>query len=374
MDNPQKVLIVKLSSMGDIVHSLPVAESLKSKFPDFFIGWAVEEDFKDILHAAPYIDRVYPLNTKQWRRDLRYNTLREISSAIKEIRDANFDTAIDVQGLVKSGVITYLSGAPFRIGFSKSYARERLSALFINKEMTPPAELIHIIDQNLYLIRDIAGEVGSAYPRLFLTEKDELWAMGELRRMGIMDGDLKVFIAPGAGWITKLWSSEKYRNLIIELYKRYQARVILSGSYADRGLIEEIKEGISFPLSQFIGGSIGQMMALLKNVDLVIGGDTGPIHIASALGTPTLSLYGPSAGKRSGPRGEGHEWIQSDIPCSPCFGRECRLRGLKTQDSRLRFKEVPCMEAISINSVKIKLEGIMNRMASYSVGGPAHRA
>ncbi len=366
MDNPQKVLIVKLSSMGDIIHSLPLAESLKSRFPDSFIGWAVEEDFKDILHAAPYIDRVYSLNTKRWRGDLRYNTLREISSAIKEIRDANFDTAIDVQGLVKSGVITYLSGAPFRIGFSKSHARERLSALFINKEMTPPAELIHIVDQNLYLIRDIAGEVGSAYPRLFLTENHELCAMGELRRMGIMDGDLKVFISPGAGWITKLWGSEKYRNLIVELYKRYQARVILGGGYADRGLIEDIKNGLSFPVFQFIGGSIGQMMALLKNVDLVIGGDTGPIHVASAFGTPTLSLYGPSAGKRSCPRGEGHEWVQSDISCSPCFGRECRLRSFKTRDSRLKFEEVPCMEAILTDSVKIKLEGIMKRMASYS--------
>ena len=249
-----------------------------------------------------------------------------------------------------------------------------MSALFINKEITPPAELVHIIDQNLYLLKDITGDIDSPDPRLFLQEKDELWAMGELKRMGIMDSDLKVFITPGAGWITKLWGPQKYRELVIELYKRYEARVILSGSYADRGLIEEIKEGTSFPVLQFIGGSIGQLMALLRNVDLVIGGDTGPIHVASAFGIPTLSLYGPSSAKRSGPRGERHESVQSDIQCSPCFGRECRLRRLKTRDSRLRFKEVPCMEAISIDSVKIKLEGIMSRMASYSVGDPTHRA
>ena len=374
MDKTQKILIVRLSSMGDIIHSLPVASSLRARFPDAFIGWAVEEEFKDLLATALFIDRIYIFKTKHWRKGLSYRTPGEIYSVIKEIRDSNFDIAIDVQGLVKSGVVTYLSGASLRIGFSRAHARERMSALFINKEITPPAELVHIIDQNLYLLKDITGDIDSPDPRLFLQEKDELWAMGELKRMGIMDSDLKVFITPGAGWITKLWGPQKYRELVIELYKRYEARVILSGSYADRGLIEEIKEGTSFPVLQFIGGSIGQLMALLRNVDLVIGGDTGPIHVASAFGIPTLSLYGPSSAKRSGPRGERHESVQSDIQCSPCFGRECRLRRLKTRDSRLRFKEVPCMEAISIDSVKIKLEGIMSRMASYSVGDPTHRA
>lgn len=365
MTKPKRFLIVKLSSMGDIIHALPVASALKSKFPDSFVGWAVEESFRDILSSAPFIDRVYFLNTKKWRRDIiSFNTIGEITHAIKEIRNEDFDITIDAQGLIKSGVIAYLSGAPARIGFSERQAREPLSAIFYNRRITPSRDIVHIIDQNLYLIRELVGETESIEHGLCISENNESWAMKEMRMMGIPNGDLKVLISPCAGWKTKIWNPDKYKKLITELNDRYQARVILSGGFQDKGFIEMIASGLQITIPKLIGYSISQMMGFLKVVNLVIGGDTGPVHVASALGTPTLSLYGPSSAKRSAPRGDVHKSVQSGLKCSPCFGRKCRLEGFGRADAI-----VPCMGSISLETIKVKLEEILDKVSSYSYGG-----
>ncbi len=311
-----KVAIVKLSSLGDVIHALPVARALRRARPDARISWIVEARESALLRDHPDLERVIPVDTRRWRRLIRRpagagEAWGQLGGVRRELRGAGFDAALDLQGLVKSGVLTAGTGARVRIGFSGAYCRERLNVLFTNRRVTPPPGAVHVVEQNLALLGPL--DIARAAPEFHLPA----WPEAE-RRMdvalaaaGLRPGDRVVALNPGAGWPRKQWPRERFRALAERLGAEADARVLLLWGPGERDMAEAIGAGLTTPAVQAPPTDLHELAAVLRRVSLMVAGDTGPLHLAAALGTPALGLYGPTRATRNGPYGPRCRGLQS---------------------------------------------------------------
>ncbi|MFH0925380.1 MAG: glycosyltransferase family 9 protein [bacterium] len=346
--------IVKLSALGDVVHALPVLVTLRKNYPKAKISWIVGEGSKDILVGNKYLDNIIVIDTHRWRKEIKelngfFNVVCEVFRFIREIRREKFDIVFDIQGLVKSGIVTYLTGTRLRIGFSKESCRERLNILFTNKRIHPQKDDVHITDQYLSLIRPYVKKEYLRPVGIYI-DKGVNDSLKNFLRQKKPDGNHPlIVIVPGAGWETKILDAKKISSLARIIIKEYNAFVVFTGSYQERLILELITKELQElreSWNTFSASTLKQLLALLKKATLVIGGDTGPIHMAAALGTATVSYYGPSYAPRSAPRGEKHFYVQSAVECSPCFKRKC--------------KGAKCLEMISADDVLEKVGLVFN--------------
>lgn len=346
-----KVLIVKMSALGDIIHALPVLDYLHKVSPGIEIDWVVEEPFREVLDGNPLISRIHAVRTKVWRKHpLAHGTRRDISVLKKSLREREYDLLFDIQGNLKSGLICWLSGVEQRIGFAREELQESVNLLFTNRQIPVRPQDRHVTDQYLRVVSIPFGRdfTGMQYRTDIQTAPDDDSA-AEALISTLADGLVFLFHY-GTTWQTKFWSEKGWIELGKELLARYpDSTILLSwGNNAEQksalSLATEIGKGARvvdrYPLKGLI--------ALLKKVDLVVGGDTGPVHLAAAVGTPTVSLYRSSDGKRSGPRGRSHVIIQSPLHCAPCFRTECD-------------KDAECRASISAKAV---LEGVVRALES----------
>lgn len=318
-DAAPRIALVKLSSLGDVVHALPVAQALRDWWPRADISWIVERREQAILLGNPSLDRVIPVDTRLWRRELRrppgaHAVLAELGGVARQLRGGRFDVALDLQGLWKSGVITGLTGAPVRVGLAVRHCRERANVLFTNRRVAPPAGAVHVVEQYLALLGALGvGADAVRDPRFPIAvdpESEERIAR-YLEEEGVKPETSLVALNPGAGGDGKRWTLEAYRRVGDELALRLGARVVVCWGPAEEPLARGIAHGMrSQPLVP-PPTSIPDMVALLRRTALVVGGDTGPVHVAAALGVATLGLYGPTSGLRNGPYGPRTAFVQS---------------------------------------------------------------
>jgi len=321
-----RVLIVKMSALGDIIHALPVLDYLRQVSAGIEIDWVVEEPFVDILEGNPLISRLHVVRTKVWRRKpFSRSTRREIAEVKQGLREREYDRVFDIQGNLKSGLVCWLSGAGHRIGFDREVLQESINQFFTTRQIPIRRQDYHITDQYLRLVSVSFGRDFSTLQLssdIHTTPEDD----GIARTLLATLADGLVFLFHyGTTWQTKFWFEEGWIDLGKTLLGKYpDSTILLSwGNEAERKAVTAIAAGIGpgarvldrYPLKTFT--------ALLKKVDLVVGGDTGPVHIAAAVGTPTVSLYRASDGRRSGPRGPGNAIVQSPLSCASCFRTEC---------------------------------------------------
>jgi len=312
-----RIAIVKLSSLGDVVHALPVARALRRALPDAHLTWVVEAREYAIVRDHPDLDAVVPVDTRLWRRLIwRPAGAREVVAKVgrlrMRIRRAAFDVAIDLQGLIKSGLLTAYTGAPVRIGFSAARCRERMNALFTNRRVTPPASARHVVEQYLSLLTPLGIMPGS--PEFFLPvpaaaerRMDEL-----LLKEGVKRGDRLVAVNPGAGRPDKRWPVENFRGLADRLATEAGARLLVLWGPDEAHMAREIALGLPGASALLAPPTdLGELTALLQRCRLMIANDTGPLHLAAALGTPCLGLFGPTSAARNGPYGPGCRGLQS---------------------------------------------------------------
>lgn len=311
-----KIAIVKLSSLGDVVHALPVARALRRARPEARITWIVEAREHAILRDHPDLDEVIPVDTRRWRRLIRRPTgARQVWDKVGRLRErvgrAGFDVAIDLQGLIKSGVLTAYTGAPLRIGFSRAYCREGLNALFTNRRVTPPSTAAHVVEQNLALLGPL--DIPSAPPEFHLPARPEAERrMDEaLAEIGLKPRDRLVALNPGAGRAEKQWPVERFRALAERLGAEAGARVLLLWGPDEIHMARQIRAGLSARVVLAPPTDLDELTAVLRRVSLMVAGDTGPLHLAAALGTPALGLYGPTRAARNGPYGSHCRGLQS---------------------------------------------------------------
>ena len=311
-----RIAIVKLSALGDVIHALPVAHALRRRFPDARLAWIVEARESLLLQDHPDLDEVVAVDTRKWRRHLfspggATEVGTELWRSIRRLRDERFDVAIDLQGLIKSGILTALTGAPFRIGFGSGRCREALNGCFTNVRVVPPPSRIHVVDQYLALLEPLG--VRDPRPRFHLPSSPEAEQRIEefFADHGIKSRDRLVALNPGAGRAGKRWPLSHFRALAERLSVDAGVRIILLWGPDEEALVREIADGLTVRPILGPRTSLTELAVLLRQCALMVGSDTGPLHLAAALGRPTLGLYGPTSGRRNGPYGPGGRAIQS---------------------------------------------------------------
>jgi len=332
------ILIVKLSAIGDVVHTLPSLADLRKLYPLAHITWVVEEASSDLLVGHPDIDRLLISKRKQWLRDFTNPTrargaLRETVAFLQTLRDRPYDLVIDFHGLFKSGLIVLLSGARRKLGYE---SMQELSGLFLNEKI-PEDMGKHAVDRYLDFLRHLGAKVGE--PRFYIPVGEENRTRVDtlLATEGIARGERFVAVSPVALWDTKLWEEKKFAMLCDRLVGELGLKTVLTGSSGD-GILQRIEKAMTRPIAN-LGGktSLRDLAYLFGRAALVVTTDSGPMHIAAAAGTPVVALFGPTSPSRTGPYGKGHRVIRKEIDCSPCFLKRCDV--------------LTCMKEITVDEV-----------------------
>jgi len=316
-----RVLIVRLGALGDVVHAIPVAAALRRAFPDARIDWLVSAKHREILDLVPVIDRRLVIND---RGDASGGT--SLLAAIRELRRSRYDVAIDLQGLIKSAVLARASGAPRVVGFSSRYARERAARLFYTDAYDPgrgglydPRETRHVVDINLGLL----SVLGITAPvREFPIEDVDSDAARAMREQ---TGGRYALLNPGAAWPNKRWPPSRLAAIARELRARHGLMSVVLWGPGEEALAAEVVAGADGGAVMSPKTSIADLVALARRAALMVSGDTGPTHIAAALGTPIVGIYGPTRPARNGPMSPLDVTVSRDSVCQCHHLRRCKL-------------------------------------------------
>ncbi len=335
-----RFLIVRLSSLGDVVSALPVLAALRDTFLRAQIDWVIDRRWQPLLAGNPDLNEIIPL---------RNRSIREFLNCGKRLRANNYKCVVDAQGLYKSALLAKLSHAPNRIGFSFSFARERGAAMFYTQRVKPKTD--HIIDQNLELARDAGATPHPARFPLYIPSDSQSVVDQFLRGTSI---ERYVVLSPGGGWISKCWPEERYGELSQRLRDEFGYRIIINSGPGEIELAEVAVANAGLSLPIIVQYELPELMALLSRAELVIAGDSGPLHLAVALGTPVVGLYGPTSPARNGPYG----------------GRDVVVRNATDKDTTHKREDSPSEAMISITvdqviaAVKARLARPMRKSAT----------
>jgi len=321
MHAPERILIIRLSSLGDILHALPAFSSLRSAFPDARIDWLVEKRNSFLLFAVRGIDEVILLDTIPLRETpWQLTSWKVIWNSVRLLRAQKYDFCIDFQGLLKTGLISVLSGATKRVGFPKELVRERPAHWFYQCTPDPPAAPMHVVALNQLLAQSLGARSVSTRIDLEVAPGDDASVRSLLQTERVTDFAV---INPGGGWLTKRWGPSRYGRLAARIQAEIGLTVIVTTGPGEEKLFAELTRHCGPPTPRHFQLSFLQLIPLLRRARLVIGGDTGPFHLACALGTPVVGIFGPTAPVRNGPWREGEESVFRRLPCSFCNGRTC---------------------------------------------------
>ncbi len=338
------LLIVKLSAIGDVIHTLPSLAALRRLYPEAHITWVVEEAAADLVLGHPLLDRVLIFRRKNWISDLRKGRFqavrREAGEFIAQLRDRRYDLVIDFHGLLKSSFVVFLSKGKRKLGYD---SWQEMSKLFINEKI-PEDMNKHAVDRYLDFPRHLGAK--PAPPEFILpalpqaeTHSDALLAHHGLEK--------KKYIAvnPVALWETKLWDDAKFAKLADIISEKLKIPVVFTGR--DKETLDKITAKMSTKGIN-IGGqtTLPELANIYKNARAVITTDSGPMHLAAAVGVPVIALFGPTDPARTGPYGAGHTVIRAGLSCSPCLLKKCATR--------------QCMEAISPEQVFAAVEKLVD--------------
>jgi heptosyltransferase I len=321
-----RLLIVKLGSIGDIVHTLPSLAAIRRAWPRAEISWVVERRAAEILRDNPILDRLIEVDTKALRRwPVSGETLLAPRQQLRRLRASAFDSALDFQGLLKSASIARLSGAKRIYGFAREALREPPSRFLLTKTVRVPLRS-HVIVKNLALVEGALGIPVPVDPSAFefpiaTTQAHETEA-GEATA-GVDEGF--AILNPGGGWPTKLWSAERFGALADELWTHHGLSSLITYGPGERELAETVLGASHSGKALAVNASLKGFYALAKRASLYVGGDTGPTHLAVAAGTPVAGLFGPTEWWRNGsPRPEDICIERNDISCrTDCHRRAC---------------------------------------------------
>lgn len=321
-----RILIIKTSALGDIIHALPVIDYLHQVSPGIEIDWVVEEAFLPVLEHNPGLRQIIPVRTKKWRKaPFAPQTREDIRALRRALRDRPYDLVFDIQGNLKSGLIAWLSGAGERIGFSTEVLQEKLNRLFTTRRIPFRDSDRHVSDRYL---RIVSAPLGRDYPEMdiasniFSSSEDE--AAAERFMSELPPGPVFMFQI-GTTWSTKLWYPEGWIELARRITRCYPESTILInwGSPYEKALGERIVNEAGESVRMLPWLRIKELIPVIRRVDMLIGGDTGPLYLAATVGTPTVSYYRATSAATYAPRGKKHRSVQADMKCTACYRTSC---------------------------------------------------
>jgi lipopolysaccharide heptosyltransferase I len=283
----KRFLVVRLGSLGDIVHTFPAVAGLRQSFPSPEIVWLTHPRWVSLVESSGLASQIWPVDSRD---------LANVRRSLVKIRSQSWDAAIDYQGLWKSSLLPFLGGVPVRIGFSSSTVREYGVPVLYTDRVVCRAQ--HIAEQNGELTLRAGASIPVANVSLRVPSSDETLVREQLAK----DGAARyVVLSPGGGWRSKCWPADRFGQLSQKIRDHLGIRCIINYGPGEDALASAVKtaSGNSQPL--IYDGELGQLMALLRNAVCIVGGDTGPLHLAVALRTPAVALFGPTDPARNGP-------------------------------------------------------------------------
>lgn len=350
--------------MGDILHALPAARYLRKAAPGASVHWAVETRFADLLAGNPSIDRVIPLDIRAWKGTAASpSTWRAACRAARDLRAGSYDAAFDVQGNVKSGVVTLLSGAPLRYGFPRDAVREGPNAWFTNRRPPASVEDRHVTQKILRVVSAPFGLPFSMeeFPGEIVAGPDEETAAFRLLEELIPGASPRLAVHPGTTWNTKRMDPAFWAGAIRILREAHPGL----GAYLSWGTEREREECAA--VRDLAGGRVAllphrgyrALAAVLRACGHAIGPDTGPLHLAAAAGAKTVSVFRGSDGGYAAPRGPGHRFLQAPMPCTAC-----QIKGDKVCP-----RDAECRASISPAAVAAGMAELMAGCPRGAAGG-----
>jgi 3-deoxy-D-manno-octulosonic-acid transferase/heptosyltransferase-1 len=339
------ILIVKTSAIGDVTHTLPALHCLRRHYPRARITWLVEEAAAELLAGHRGLDRVLVSRRKRWSAALgcgagaARQAAAEALAFVGALRDTRYDLLLDFQGLLKSGVLVALARAERKVGFGRGMAHAEGSWLFLNERIPAVDMDIHALDRELHLLRAIGVATPEVVFDLPISESHRQKVAKLLERGGLDHRRPLVAINPQATWPTKLWFEDRFAELADRLQERGCA-VVFTGSPADRPVIARISGGMKrAPLNLAGETSLLELAALYQASRVVVSTDTGPMHIAAAAGARVVAIFGATAPWRTGPWGDQHLVLRTELDCGPCLKKSCE-------------RDLACMRGISVEMVE----------------------
>jgi len=348
-----KILVIKPSSLGDVIHALPFLKVVKDSLPDAKIDWVISKNLKGLIEDSPLINEVIIFDKDSWKniRNLK-GTINEISLFKKTLKKKRYDMVVDLQGLLRSGIITHYTPSVTKIGFAD--AREG-SRLFYNRKISVNGT-VHAVDKCLEIAKAIGAKINKVE---FPLKIDEI-SKDKIKKL-IGDVSEYIVVVPSARWATKRWPAEYFAQLITKL----TIPCVITGGKGDREIAKEIIErtGTANTSSLLRKGvlpyaptdsklktqilnvagktNLKELVALIAGAKAVVSNDSGPMHIAAALDKPVVALFGPTDPLKTGPYGwqknKNLKVLTSGVSCSPCFRKKC--------------KKFTCMHMINVEKV-----------------------
>ena len=347
--SPRRILVIKLSSLGDIVHTLPAVAALRKRFSSAHVSWLVKSQWASILEGNPDVDEVLPVDV-YWRNWPRL---------IRDLRQRQCDLVLDFQGLFRTGLLGLLSGATMRVGFAR--AREGAPWMYTHRVPLPGEHesswrllAMHAVDRNLAIVRFLGADVSRPIFHLPGLAEDEKFIRGLLHGAEVEDHTQLIALAPWSRSALKSWPLSRFVELAEELMRSSTLRVVVLGGPSELAFANEFCRLQSQGLVNLVGKlSLRQLPALLRRMKLVVGNDSSLIHLAAGVETPVLAIFGPTEPQATGPYPfTGDSVRRTELPCSPCGQRTCR-----------NPIYLECLQTISVSSV---LEAMQEMMVPHN--------
>lgn len=342
-----EILVLRLTSLGDVLMSLPAVKAIREGLPDVRITWVVEGAVADLLAEQPFVDRVITFPRGHLREGLRRGQVltvwRQVKGFSKRLRDRRYDLLLDFHGILKSMLIGCVARTSRKIGFGKRYAKEG-TWLAYGERVEGEDPRIHKVERNMLVARHLG--VNGPIPRVNLSipEKADAFVTDVLKREGIEGPMIVFFPFCSKGSAFKRWDLVNYAELLRLMRDSIQATMLILWGPGEESEARQLRDmagtGILWPNLL----DVTQLCALLKKASLYVGGDTGVMHLAAFAGTPVLAIFGPTDPDVNAPFGDMHRIVRHDLPCSPCRDKQCRERTcLRTITPAEVFAEVQGM-------------------------------
>ena len=338
---PESVLIIRMSALGDIICALPVLRAIRDSFPETRVGWVVDSRFEGLLAPDPDIHRLHVAPVSRWKKLSKSplawpRLMSERRGLDRELRQARYGVCLDLQGILKSGFIARAAGARRTLHMGSGRIAKR-TWLFPGERIAPISP--HAVERMLPLAAAIGADISNPRFDLFIPEDDRRHADALFAALPFTNSGPVIALNPGAAAVHRMWAADRFAALAGRLHSELGARVVVIGGPSETALAEGIARdsGID-PLCTAGKTTLLQLAAVLDRCEVLVTGDTGPQHIAYALGKHVVSLFGPANPLSTGPYGPGHAVIQHPFPCQPCYAHPT-------------CKDFACMKAILVDEV-----------------------
>ena len=329
MSNPDSILAIRLSSFGDVLMTIPAVKALREYYPHAHLAWLVEGSVGELLAHQGFIDEVIRFPRGSIQNSMKSGNLasatKEMKSFLKKLRSGEYDLILDFHGIIKSALFSKLVKGKRIIGFGKGLAKEK-SHLFYHERVECENKRLHKVERNMLIPSHLGVNITTPAINLEAPPVAESYINEFFAREGIIPPVFAINPFSSKGSVFKRWDIERYGELIRRIATENIGKTIILWGPGEKKEARRLKEIAGEEAFLSCPTDVPQLLALLRRVDMYIGGDTGMMHLAALAGTPVLAIFGPTDHKINGPYGSIHTIIRKDLPCSPCKNKDCQER------------------------------------------------